>query len=179
MTVPNEVMDLMAVITWTLRNERVASVSLIGHSQGGVVSGMAAGECGASQIASLGLLSAAAVLRDDALRGSSQGAKYDPWKLDKPAYEVPGRGLAIGRAYIQTAMNLPIYATTAKYTGPTLVINGMADQVVPYTYAQRYKHVLKNAELILMPGENHVYSVNMPYVARLVSDWFIKRLTGE
>lgn len=85
------------------------------------------------------LLSAAAVLREDALRGNSQGATFDPWHLDKPYYTVPGRGLKIGRDYIQTAMNLPIYETTARYDGPALVINGMADYGIDREVTQRHR----------------------------------------
>lgn len=176
MTVPNEIEDLMAMITWTLQQPRTLNVSLVGHSQGGVVSGMAAGELGSQQIKALGLMSAAAVLREDALRGNSQGAQYNPWHLDKPYYIVPNRNLKIGRDYIQTAMNLPIYETTSKYDGPAFVINGMEDVIVPYTYAQRYHDVLKNSELIIMPGEDHSYTVNLQYVADLVTDWLVKQL---
>ncbi|MDE5785325.1 MAG: alpha/beta fold hydrolase, partial [Duncaniella sp.] len=107
MTVPNEIEDLLAVIAWTRLQPRTESISLVGHSQGGVVSGMAAGTCGDKQIKCLGLLSAAAVLREDALRGNTQGAKYDPWHLDQAYYIIPGRNLKLGRAYIQTAMTLP------------------------------------------------------------------------
>lgn len=176
MTVPNEIEDLMAVISWTRSQPRTAGISLVGHSQGGVVSGMAAGECGSTQIERLVLLSAAAVLREDALRGSSQGASFDPWHLDKPYYVVPGRGLKIGRDYIQTAMTLPIYDTTAKYGGPALIINGMADTVVPYTYAQRYHEVLNDSQLIIIPGEDHTYTVSPDYAVELVADWLIKQL---
>lgn len=176
MTVPNEIEDLMAVISWTRSQPRTAVSSLVGHSQGGVVSGMAAGECGSTQIERLVLMSAAAVLREDALHGSSQGASFDPWHLDKPYYVVPGRGLKIGRDYIQTAMNLPIYETTAKYGGPALIINGMADTVVPYTYAQRYHDVLNDSPLIIIPGEDHTYTVSPDYAVELVADWLIKQL---
>lgn len=176
MTVPNEIEDLMAVIAWTRSQPRTGGISLVGHSQGGVASGMAAGECGSPQIERVVLLSAAAVLREDALRGNSQGASFDPWHLDKPCYAVPGRGLKIGRGYIQAAMNLPIYETTAKYSGPVLIINGMADTVVPYTYAERYHGVLKGSRLIIIPGEDHTYTVSPEYAVGLVADWLIKEL---
>lgn len=175
MTVPNEIDDLLNVIAWVRKQPFTKNISLVGHSQGGVVSGMAAGECGADQIANLVLMAAAAVLRDDALRGNTQGTTYDPWHLDQPWYLLAGK-YKLGRAYIQTAMNLPIYETTAKYKGPALVINGMADVVVPYTYAQRYKQEMPQAELIIVPGENHSFSENPGYVINLVSDWLIKRL---
>lgn len=177
MTVPNEIDDLLNVISWVRQQPYTENISLVGHSQGGVVAGMAAGECGKEQIECLVLLSAAAVLRDDALRGNTQGTKYDPWHLDKPWYLL-AETFKLGRQYIQTAMNLPIYETTAKYSGPSFILNGMADQVVPYTYAQRYHDVLKDSQLMIVPGENHRWSVDPQYAVKLITNWLIKEL-GE
>lgn len=179
MTVPNEIDDLMNVISWARAQAYTKNISLVGHSQGGVVVGMAAGQCGAEQIASLVLLSAAAVLRDDALRGNTQGCEYDPWNLDKPWYPLMGGAYKLGRAYIQTAMNLPIYETTAGYKGPALIVNGMADRVVPYTYAERYRKILPQATLIIIPGDNHALNVAPEYVVNLVSEWLIGELKAE
>ncbi|MBD5608028.1 MAG: alpha/beta fold hydrolase [Desulfovibrio sp.] len=175
MTAPNEIDDLYSVISWVQSLPSTKNISLVGHSQGGVVAGMAAGVCGAEQIARLVLLSAAAVIRDDALRGDTQGTKYDPWHLDKPWYPL-NEPFKLGRSYIQTAMNLPIYETTAKYKGSTLIMNGMADQVVPYTYAERYHEALTNSRLIIVPGENHPWTVNPRYAVDLVTDWLVAEL---
>lgn len=177
MTASNEIYDLLDVIAWARKQPYTANISILGHSQGGVVAGMAAGRCGAIQIECLVLMSPAAVIRDDALRGSTQGAQYDPWHLDKPFYEIPGKGLNIGRAYIQDAMDLPIYKTTGQYSGPAFIVSGMADRVVPYTYAERYAHVLKNSELTLVPGADHKWTHDPQYVAGLVSGWLIKQLS--
>lgn len=175
MTVLNEIEDLMCVISYVRSLPVTESISLVGHSQGGVVTSMVSGDCGDQQIKCEVLLSAAAVLREDAIRGITQGAKFDPWHLDQPYYELP-RGLKLGRAYIQSAMTLPIYETAAKYKGKALIINGMADQVVPFTYAQLYNKVLSDSELILIPGEDHTYTIAPEYAVSLVTDWLIKIL---
>ena len=175
MTVPNEIEDLINVVAYVRQLPVTKNISLLGHSQGGVVTSMVAGECGYPQIECEVLLSAASVLRDDALRGMTHGGHFDPWHLDQPTYEVSG-GHSVGRPYIQTAMTLPIYETASKYTGPALIINGMADVVVPYTYAERYHKDLKDSELILIPGEDHSYNYSPDYVVGLVSDWLIRRL---
>lgn len=176
MTVPNEIEDLINVVAYVRQLSVTKNISLLGHSQGGVVTSMVAGDCGYPQIECEVLLSAASVLRDDALRGMTHGGHFDPWHLDQPTYEVGG-GHRIGRPYIQTAMTLPIYETAAKYTGPTMIINGMADVVVPYTYAERYHNVIKGSEIILIPGENHTYNYSSEYVVGIVSDWLIKQLS--
>lgn len=176
MTVPNEVEDLLCVISYVRSLPVTENISLVGHSQGGVVTSMVSGDCGNTQIECEVLLSAAAVLREDAIRGITQGAKFDPWHLDQPYYELP-RGLKLGRDYIQTAMTLPIYETASKYKGKALIINGMADQVVPFTYAQLYHKVLDDSELILIPGEDHSYTIAPEYAVTLVTDWLLKVLT--
>lgn len=175
MTVPNEIDDLINVIAYTRQLPMTKNISLLGHSQGGVVTSMAAGRCGFPQIECEVLLSAASVLRDDALRGMTHGGHFDPWHLTEASYPVGG-GQSVGRQYIQSAMTLPIYETAAQYAGPAFVVNGMADVVVPYTYAQRYHEVLKDSELQLIPGENHTYNYSPEYVVGIVTEWLRKRL---
>ena len=52
----------------------------------------------------------AAVLREDAIRGNTMGAQYDP--LDPPAEGVKLYGnLVLGANYIRTAFSLPIYVS--------------------------------------------------------------------
>lgn len=175
MTVLNEIADLKNVIEWAQKQPWVESISLLGHSQGGVVAGMTAGELGAEQIKSLVLMAPAAVLRDDALRGSTQGARYDPWNLEGDYVELPWGGFKLGRKYIESAMTLPIYETSWRYKGPVLVIQGTHDRIVPYTYAERYEQGYKNCTLKLIPDEDHSFTRQTAEAALLASDW----LSGE
>ncbi len=178
MTVLNEIEDLKKVIEWVKAQPFTADISLAGHSQGGVVVSMVAGELGFPAIRSLALMSAAAVLRDDALRGNTQGSIYNPW--DVPA-RIPlhNGALFMGREYVQTAQTLPIYETAQNYTGPVFILHGTHDSVVPYTYSERYKSVYKNAEIKLMPGQDHSYTTGTSEAALLVNDFFIKTLLSE
>ncbi len=73
-------------------------------------------------------------------------------------------------------MTLPIFETTQQYTGPVLVLNGMEDVVVPYTYGELYHKVLKNSTLQLLPGENHGLTENLPLATRLIADWLQSQL---
>lgn len=176
MTVPNEIEDLLNVVAFARQLPATKNISLLGHSQGGVVTSMVSGDCGYPQIECEVLLSAAAVLRDDALRGMTHGGSFDPWHLDLPTYTVKG-AKPIGRNYIQTAMTLPIYETSGNFSGPALIVNGMADTVVPYTYAQRYHSCLTDSRLVIIPGENHTYNYSPAYVVNLVASWLISHLT--
>ncbi len=180
MTVLNEIDDLKCVISWAEKQPWVKDISLVGHSQGGVVVSMVSGELGAKKIKAEVLLAAAAVLRDDALRGNTMGASYNPWNLKAEYVELPhspeAGALLLGKNYIETAMRLPIYETAKNYAGPALIVQGTHDQVVPYTYAERYNEKIKNSELKLIPDENHVFSNTQEETSILVADWLHSRL---
>ena len=80
-----------------------------------------------------------------------------------------------GRNYFVTAQTLPIYETALQYTGPVILVHGTADRVVPYTYSERYKNGYKNAELYLLPGVDHGFSVKgiTARTASLVSNFLV------
>ena len=176
MTVPNEIEDLEKVIDWARKQPWVESISLVGHSQGGVVVSMVAGELGDSIIKSEVLMAPAAVLRDDALRGNTMGAIYNPWNLETEYVELPfspqGKNILLGKEYIETAMSLPIYETARNYTGPTLILHGTHDNVVPYTYGLRYNEEIKGSELKLIDGEGHGFNNSLKESCQYIADWF-------
>ena len=92
MTVLNEIEDLKKVISWAQAQPWVENISLLGHSQGGVVVSMTAGELGDNVIGNVVLMAPVAVLRDDAIRGNTQGARYDPWNFKGDYVELPRGG---------------------------------------------------------------------------------------
>jgi pimeloyl-ACP methyl ester carboxylesterase len=144
---------------------------MVGHSQGGVVASMAAGKLG-DKISKVVLLAPAAVLRDDAIRGSTMVARYDP--LDPPEYVTLWDGLKLGREYIKTAFTLPIYETAAGYHGAVCIIHGTGDRVVPYTYGERYHDLWKGSEFYLLDGFDHGFSQNVYRVVDLTTKFLVK-----
>jgi len=160
MTVLNEIEDARCVYNYVRQLDFVSTVSLAGHSQGGVVSSMLAGQLGTDNVQCVVLMAPAAVLRDDAIRGNTMGVMYDP--LNPPEYVEIFNGLKLGRDYIRTAFDLPIYETAEKYTGKVCLIHGTGDRVVPYTFSEHYNRVYKNAEMHIIPAEDHGFSHDMP-----------------
>ncbi len=175
MTVLNEIDDLKDVIAWAQKQPWVKDISLVGHSQGGVVVSMVSGELGDKVIKAEVLLAAAAVLRDDALRGNTMGATYNPWNFKGDYIELPhspeAGALLLGKNYVETALRLPIYETAANYNGPAMIVQGTHDRIVPYTYAERYNEKIANSVLKLIPDENHVFSNTQKETSVLVADW--------
>jgi alpha/beta superfamily hydrolase len=174
MTVPGEIDDALKVIEYVRDLRYVSSVALVGHSQGGVVASMAAGRLQQGDIAAVALMAPAAVLRDDAIRGSTFGAQYDP--LDPPEYVELFGGRKLGGEYIRTAFSLPIYETAAKYQGPALIVHGTGDRVVPYTYGERFHQLWPRSEFVIQEYFDHGFSQNIYRTTDIVAQYLIKQL---
>ena len=173
MTVPNEINDAKKVIEYVRDLRYVSKIALVGHSQGGVVASMTAGELG-SDIAAVALMAPAAVLRDDAIRGSVMGKMFNP--LDPPESVEMWGGNRLGRNYIKAAFSLPIYETAANYHGPALIIHGNADRVVPYTYGLRFHQQWKGSEYVMQEFFDHGFSQNIYRTTDTVSDFLMRTL---
>ena len=176
MTVPNEIEDAKHIIEYVRDLRYVSSVALVGHSQGGVVAAMTAGELGSDDIAAVVLMAPAAVLRDDAIRGSTFGKSYDP--LDPPEFVELFGNQKLGREYIKTAFRLPIYETAARYKGPALIVHGTGDRVVPYTYGLRFHQQWAGSDYEELEAFDHGFSQNIYRACEIVSSWLISKLTS-
>ena len=177
MTVPKEINDLKAIYSYALNLPYVESISLLGHSQGGVVTSMVAGDLGNKKIKAIVLMAPAAILREDAIRGNTMGVTYDP--LNPPEYvelPMPGKTLRLGREYIRTAFDLPIFETAEGYRGPACMIHGTGDQIVPYTMSLHYDHRFKKSELHLIPGEDHGFNKNRSEAVKIAVDFLSAQL---
>ncbi len=174
MTVPNEIEDAMKVYEYVRDLRYVDKVAIVGHSQGGVVASMIAGQVEPESFEAVVLMAPAAVLRDDAIRGSTMGANYDP--LDPPEFVKLFGNIRLGRDYIRTAFSLPIYETAAKYQGPALVVHGTADRVVPYTYGERFHQIWPKSEWVVLDAFDHGFSQNIYRATSIVSDYLIRKL---
>lgn len=175
MTVPNEIEDALKVYEYVRDLRYVSTVSVLGHSQGGVVASMVAGKLGA-EIKSAVLMAPAAVLRDDAIRGSTMGATYDPLNLEGDWIEMFGGRVKLGTEYIRTAFDLPIYETAVNYKGALCVIHGTGDKVVPYTYGIRYTEQSNNAELYILHGEDHGFMKDMERATDIAVEFLSRNL---
>ena len=178
MTVPNEIEDAKKVVEYVRDLRYVSTIAIGGHSQGGVVAAMTAGqlseELGEPAFKAVALMAPAAVLRDDAIRGNTMGKQYDPF--DPGEYVELWGGLKLGGEYIRTSFSLPIYETAAKYQGPALIIHGNGDRVVPYTYGERFHQIWPRSELVIQEYFDHGFSQNVYRTTDIVSDYLIKQL---
>ena len=174
MTVLNEIEDAKHIFAYVRDLEGVTSVSIAGHSQGGVVTSMVAGELGSQSIKCIALMAPAAVLRDDAIRGQIFDKHYN--SVNPPEYVEIFGGRKLGRNYILTAQTLPIYETAERFHGKAFMVHGTGDIVVPYTYSLRYQKIYPGSKVELLDKFDHGFSQDVSKAAKLVADYFAKEL---
>ena len=174
MTVPNELVDAEKALAYTEKLPGVTSVAIAGHSQGGVVASMLAGEKGTSEIKAMVLLAPAAVLRENCAQGFMFGQYFDP--ENPPESLTVGAGFKVGRNYLVSGATLPIFEVAGRYDGPACIIQGKSDQVVPYTYSLKYARLYLNSELHLLAGIDHGFKKGTDEAAEIAADYLDKRL---
>lgn len=177
MTIPNELEDARQAYAYAQDLPGVTSISAVGHSQGGVIAGMLAGELGEEELKNIVLMSPAPELKEDTARGELFGIKYDP--QNPPEYIILSNGLKVGRAFLETTQHLPIYEVSSHYTGPVLIIHSVADQLVPYRYGVEYSQVFPHAQLKTLYGLDHNFTQNTPAVAKIVADYLANQLLSH
>ena len=146
MTLFTEKQDLLQVIDYISSMDRVDehAVFLIGGSQGGIVTALAAEER-ADQLKGIMLYCPAFGIPDNwrGRFGADIPETFDHW------------GLTLGKAFFTSMKDFSAYDHIGRFKGPVLIFQGDEDSVVPpessYRAAQKYEH----AEVILLKGEGH------------------------
>lgn len=174
MTIPNELEDARKVYAYAEKLPKVKSISAAGHSQGGVIAAMLAGELGKDKIKTIVLMAPAPELVEDTAKGNLFGISYDPKNI--PPYIKLVNGLKVGRAYLETTPNVDIYGIAKKYTGPVLIVHSKDDDLVPYEYGVEFSKIYQNAKLETLHGLDHCFTQDTPTVDKLITDYFAKEL---
>lgn len=175
MTISSEISDAKAVYDYVASLPHVSSVALLGHSQGGVIAGMVAGQLeeSASKPVCVVQMAPAAVLKDDAIAGQCMGKKYDP--ANPPEY-VNVFFHKLGRPFIKEAQTLPIYEISSKYSGKVCLIHGKKDKIVPFSYSEKYSRSYKDSVLYLLDEEGHMMNKNKKEIVGLVTSFLKENL---
>lgn len=158
MSVLTEVEDLITVKNFVQQQSYVDAKHLIllGESQGGFVSGLTAARY-SSEIEKLIMIFPALCIPDHARRGGLGGSNYQT--EDVPDILDCGQTL-LGRAYHEEAVQMEPYLQLSPYEGPVLILQGLADDIVNYSYAIRAKENYKKGQchLQLVRDMGHGFS---------------------
>lgn len=151
MSIMTEVADLEAVITasqeWNDINKQ--KITLMGASQGGVVSALTASR-NKSQVSGLILLYPAFVIQDEIessyqnYNDISSNPNYLGW-------------FPMGERYAQDVWGMNFYEEIRNFDKPVLLLHGNQDWLVSSTYSQRAQEAFPNADYIEIDGAGHSF----------------------
>lgn len=122
---------------------------LVGGSQGGMVSAMAA-ESRPEDISGLALLYPAFCIPDDWNARFPDGAGL-PETIEQ-------WGVTLGKKFALALRGLDIYANMPRVSLPVLLFHGTEDAVVPPSYSARAAETYPHAGLVTYAGEGHGFS---------------------
>lgn len=173
MTIPREIKDAHAIYDYARALPFVSNIGLLGHSQGGVVAAMLAGEL-QNDIAGLVLLAPGVMIPDNVREGNMLGTRFDP---ANPPESIQVFGYEVGRDYILTAQQLQIRELSARYTGPASLLQGENDPLVPASVTTEYmKTTFPTSEVHVLPNQGHDFQ-DAQEPAQLVTTFFSTHMT--
>lgn len=136
-TILTEVEDLIAVKDYVkkLPFADVKNLILAGVSQGGLVSGLAAAKC-KDEIKKLIMIYPALCIPDHARRGRLGGSQYD---VDHVPEIIDCKETQLGKIFHDSVVSMDVFLELSAYKGPVLILQGLEDEIVNYSYAIRAK----------------------------------------
>ncbi|MBQ8092107.1 MAG: alpha/beta hydrolase [Clostridia bacterium] len=155
MTVLTEREDLFAVIHEVRHQLQPESVDLMGCSQGGFVSALAAKHLGIREIRRLVLFYPALCIPDDARRGQMQTYHFDPEHIPDILGRLP---MKLGGAYARSVIQMDPYEAISGYEGPVLLVHGDKDNIVDVQYSRRAKEIYHSCDYYEINGAGHGFT---------------------
>ena len=176
MTLGKEIADLgriydyVAGLKWVDRRR----IAVAGHSQGGFVAGVFAGDKGYPAVKCAVLLAPAACIYTMARDSSFFGLPID---IDNLPESLPfWGGRRLGRDYLLEAYSLNVYERTGAYNGPVLILQGTADDPGLIRDAAEYPKYLRDCKYVELEGLSHCYPENYALPARLTTAFIEEKL---
>lgn len=157
MTIRSETEDLLTVFEYvkSLSYTDNDHITFMGFSQGGFISNLAAAKC-PDEVENLVLVFPALCIPDHARLGCLGGGHYDP-NVTPEKIECPN-GMTLGKQFFYQASYLDPFKEMAAYKGRVLIVHGMEDPVVNYSYsikASKSFSSAKECHLVLIRNAGH------------------------
>lgn len=152
MSVITEKENLLDVIDYVKNLKFVDEnkLSLVGCSQGGLVSALAAAQR-EEEIEGLFLYYPALCIPDDARRGHMISAKFNPDKIPDTFYAIT---IKLSRKYADDVKNLDPYKEICTFKKPVLIVHGIEDSLVNIDYSRRAAKEYPNCTLTEVHGDH-------------------------
>ena len=131
----------------------VTELYFAGHSQGGLLT-MLMGGMFPDDFKMIIPMSPAWMIPKISREGMILGTTFDP---DHIPEKIISWDTELSGDYIRVAQTIHVEDSIKRYKGPVLLIHGVEDEVVPYSYAEEAAGLYKNASLIGIQGADHCY----------------------
>ena len=154
MTILTEKADLLTVVEGVKNQFSPTSITLLGCSQGGFVSGLLAAELGKEMIDRLIMFYPAVCIPDDARKGRMMFYKFDPDNIPTVLGRFP---MKLGGEYARTVIGMDPYEEMKGYDGPVLLIHGTADKIVNIRYARKLREIYSDCRYEEIDGGGHMF----------------------
>lgn len=168
MTIAKELADALAIWEYADSLPYVRGISLLGHSQGGVIASMTAGNERINP-ESLILLAPGAVIKEATQGGHFFGNSFDP--ANPPEYIKCFHHFKLGKDYLIQTQELDIFGVSGNYKGPVCIIHGSKDGIVPLWCSEKYNEIYTDSRMHIVEGENHLIIKKQKKVIRIIIDF--------
>lgn len=167
MSITDEKESLKTIVKYFQKQKNIDKkrIVLIGESQGGLVSALAASEL-KKQISNLVLIFPALCIPDN-------------WNQRYPRIEdIPEVseiwGVKLGKKFMLDIRPMKPFETIGNYKGRVLIVHGTDDMVVPLDYSKRAVEIYKNATLKIIDKAGHGFNPKERVLSNQYVEEFLK-----
>ena len=164
------VTNALAVVRYAKSLDFVTDLYISGHSQGGLLTMLIGGMC-PDEFKAILPLSPAWMIPEIAREGNLLGIDFDPLHIPEMLYK---EDLELSGDYIRVVQTIHVEDEIARYGGPVLIVHGDADDVVPYSYAEKANELYKNATLVPVHGADHCFVGHLDELYEAIKGFLIK-----
>ena len=168
MSVIDEKEDVKHIVRYFRQQPDVDStgIVLIGESQGGLVSALAAADL-QNEVSRLILIYPALCIPDNWNERYPEGQVIpDTTRV----WNVP-----LGRRFFEEVTKIDVWKEIVRYQGPVQIVHGSKDPVVPLWYSEKAMKLYRDAHLGVIPGAGHGFRPD----ERKVSNAFVREFLSE
>jgi len=162
--------DYVAGLPWVDKDR----IFVVGHSQGGLEAGLLAGELGSKKVRALLLLAPAACIHSMAEEHEFFGFRLGEGEF--PDSLRFWKGMQLGKAYLQSAVDCDVYGIASRYDGPVTIIQGLKDTPWLIRDSERYTEYLPQAKYVSLEGLSHCYDEDMETPAKIGAEFILENI---
>lgn len=165
------VSNIMTVTDYAKTLPFVTNLYLSGHSQGGLLTMLAAG-MRQDDYKAIVPMSPALVIPDGAKKGNMLGITFDPEHIPDDLYY---KDFHLRGNYFRCAQMIHPEDEIARYPKPVLLVHGDQDMAVPVQYSIDADRLYQNSRLVIIEGDDHNYHSHLDKVCEAVRAFLLKQ----